>query len=219
MQNVKLAKTILPMDDSSGNMDFEQKRQLIDLLSKHQDQQQKFLDSMEAIRWKFATTFGVGAFLAIVYASSPGDSTGVKIKIGSIILMVVSIASLIAHIRIYGLVYCCWNQIRSLQLREAMITQELYGGGSIDSQSYHFPHSPFSRQSTSHLFTVNFACCIVFSTFLGIGIELHMHGLSGFSRFTFSSVAMALLSLLASWLLSDWYCRRIMKATNATRST
>lgn len=207
------------MDDNSGSMNFEQKRQLIDLLSKHQDQQQKFLDSMEAIRWRFATTFGVGAFLAIVYASSPGDSVGAKVKIGSIILMVVSIASLIAQIRIYGLVHCCWNQIRSLQLREAMITQELYGGDSLDSQAYHFPHSPFSRQSTSHFFTVHFACCIVFSTFLGIGLQLHMHGLSGTSRFFPSSVAVALLGVLGSWLLSDWYCRRMMKATNATRST
>lgn len=206
------------MDDISGCMNFEQKRQLIDLLSKHQDQQQKFLDSMEAIRWRFATTFGVGAFLAIVYATNPGDSTGAKIKIGSIILMVVSISSLIAQIRIYGLVHCCWNQIRSLQLREAMITQELYGDDSIYSHAYLFPHNPFSRQRTSHLLTVHFACCIVFSTFLGIGLELHMHGLSDISRYFSSSVAVALLGILASWFLSDWYCRRIMKETNATYS-
>jgi hypothetical protein len=93
------------MDDISENKNVQKKLQLIDLLSKHQDQQYKFLDSMEAIRWKFATAFGLGAFLAIVYASSSGDTTGVKIRIGSIILMVVSIASLIVQIRIYGLVH------------------------------------------------------------------------------------------------------------------
>lgn len=205
------------MDDISENKNVQKKRQIIDLLSKHQDQQHKFLDSMEAIRWKFATAFGVGAFLAIVYASSPGDTTGVKIRIGSIILMVVSIASLIVQIRIYGLVHCCWNRIQSLQLHEAMITQELYGSDSIDSQTYLFPHGSFSRHRLSHLFTVNFACCMVFSMFLGIGLELHMHGLSSSSRFTPYSFAIALLGLLASWLLSDWYCRRIAKATDAMR--
>jgi hypothetical protein len=44
-----------------------------------------------------------------------------------------------------------------------------------------------------------------------------MHGISNSSGFTSYSFEIALLGLLASWLLSDWYCRRIAKATDAMR--
>jgi Flp pilus assembly protein TadB len=155
-----------------SNIDAIEKR--IEALSRHQDQQKSFFDSMEGIRWKIVTAFGLGAAIALFISStkcaiSPENER--TILLSSAFVIIVSVASLITQVRIYGLLHSTWRRIGLLQVEEANLIQRAYGLDENIKRLFVFPASVRIERPVYHLLTVHMATCIAFVCFIGIGVN------------------------------------------------
>jgi hypothetical protein len=78
------------------------------------DQDLKFFDTLERIRWQFTAAFGAGAGAAIFFAVDDKASAK-KILIALVLVFGFSAAGLVAQIRIFALISVLWKRMLSLQ--------------------------------------------------------------------------------------------------------
>jgi hypothetical protein len=178
------------------------------ILKEHQDQLLTFMNSMEDIRWKFVTAFGIGAGFSFFFASTKSDYTHTITNrtTASLLLIIISIASLITQIRIYGLVHSAWCRIQALQRFETFLVKKLHRNNNVD-YLFEFPHITFEQGLCgwiSHLWTVHMATCMVFCFFISIGVLIYnnLHDLKW-------CLMVGVIILFFCWFVSLLYTKRL----------
>lgn len=192
----------------------ERKRieKLIEVLLRHQDQHQKMYDSLEGIRWKFITSFGFGAGLALFFSpkgSLPDESQDI-LFLSLAIVVIVSFAALITQIRIYGLLYAIFRQIGHLQEREekllAMLTNE---DTKINNDLLVIPGS---NKDTNHLLTVHMSTCLIFCCFIGLSVIAFLRSNEIIRSNEINWCLFLIVSFIlasSAWGITFWYAKHL----------
>jgi hypothetical protein len=143
---------------------------VLEKLSKRQDQHIAFMNSLEQIRWQFTSAFGLAAILSLFFLST---TTANFERIAAIVLiLIVSLAGLITQIRIVGLFWKLWDKIIVLQKEESDILKESYKVREPIAKALIFPRIVKDPRTLDYLFTVHVANCLVFSSIFGLGLAL-----------------------------------------------
>jgi hypothetical protein len=142
-----------------------------DLISKRIEQHITSLNLLENIRWRFITSFGIGAFIAFL-ASTSGLKEGNRI-VTAILVIIVSVAGIISQIRIFGMMINLWNKIRNLQQEEVEITSKNNEPPeNLEILKNLYLPEVENKRGPKYLFTVHMASCVVFSTLIGVAAYL-----------------------------------------------
>jgi hypothetical protein len=194
---------------------YQKSLKLIEILSKHQEQEVTFLSILEGIRWKFITGFGAGAALALFLSYSKDPKSLLNVWVGLPLVFILSLSSLITQIRIYGLVHCIWERIRSLQFHEATLVKDTFCYEDHIFKDFLSPHVSFKDYKISHLLTVHMACCFVFCGFIGIGsvLFIRLFGYPQWSLFL-AGTCVSLILILICLRITDWYTKKINNEHN-----
>ena len=136
------------------------------------DQNLRFFDSLDRIRWQFTAAFGAGATAAIVLALD--DKISAK-KEGILLVLVfgLSLAGLVAQIRIFALISVIWERMLVLQAKEFELLQEvIHDEGKVLRMALFFPRLGVLDSLIFRILSVAMASCFLFSLLIGIGAYL-----------------------------------------------
>ena len=175
---------------------------LLDQIDKQIDVHLRFMDSMEQIRWRFTSAFGITALVGLLFVSAKLGNGGLS-KLETVaayfIVAVISISGLMTQIRIIGLFWSQWHRIRELQLEKIKILEA--GGTEISNAVktiWCLPHIVPSENRDSLYFTVHEANCLLFSLFLSISVALTVNVLYQNSYLTGALILIGTLVLTYS---------------------
>tara|TARA_R110002111_G_scaffold164386_3_gene230552 strand:- start:6950 stop:7558 length:609 start_codon:yes stop_codon:yes gene_type:complete len=146
--------------------------EVVDLIGKHQIEQREFWESLELIRWKFISVFGLGGIISLF----GGDGIMPLAKSSSTVLWlfgsVISFAAIIVQIRICSVLDLTWHRITVLQnLKIAYLKNRMTEYSELP-EHLAFPEAGnIHKQVIIHLFSVHSAVCGVFATLLGISLS------------------------------------------------
>lgn len=180
----------------------------IEMLIRVQGNHKELLDTMESMRWKFVTAFGLGAGFSLFSIKSESGIANLEI-LATLLTFVISLAGLIVQIRVYSIVHSLWLRIGCLRLDEIELTKSLYGTLSGSTcEALKVPVAA-SRDAFSHLITVHIAVCFVFTSFIGLALMASLDT----NRLLVGS-ATSVTILLVSWLATIWYTRSLNEGIN-----
>ena len=145
------------------------KDEFLKLISRRIDQHMGAVTLFENIRWRFITSFGIGAFIAL-FASASEVKEGNRI-IAVILVIIVSIAGIISQIRIFGLMINLFYKIRRLQQKELEESSKKWQLPEGIKEYLYLPNVE-NKGRLRYLFTVHIASCFVFSSLIGAATYL-----------------------------------------------
>jgi hypothetical protein len=136
------------------------------------DQDLKFFDTLERIRWQFTAAFSAGAGAGIFFAVDDKASAK-KVFIALVLVFGFSAAGLVAQIRIFALISVLWKRMLRLQSKEFEILREGMEGDASDLQkALSFPRLGVLSSGIFRILNVGMASCFLFSLLLGIAVAL-----------------------------------------------
>lgn len=171
---------------------------LLDLLQKRIEHHLKFFDSLENIRWKFTSGFGIGTAVAL-FLAAVSESSLKKVLFAHVIVWTLGFAAIVTQVRIYALVVVIWRRILAIQEFEERAVRRIYPVDDDLCAALHFPRVGVFRSKYLHLFTVGMVSCFVFAVLLGLSAALLWHHFAG-SRAqscVVGALTVGLLSLMA----------------------
>jgi hypothetical protein len=197
----------------TDEVDSSQLEKRLAVLMQQQQRHKELLDTMENVRWKFVTAFGLGAGFALFKASA--EDTAVNMNYLAIILVIViSTASLVAQIRIYSLVFSLWYRIRCIQKAEMQLMTRLYGEVDKSLQlAFEIPQVATTTHKIHHFMTVHMASCFVFCAFIGLGLSISFAESDWLGRLLWFFAPTGALAM-GTWLITDWYTRILNRDIN-----
>jgi hypothetical protein len=178
---------------------------LLSLISKRIDQHITSLNFLENIRWRFITSFGIGAFIAF-FASAAELKKGNRI-VAAILVIIVSIAGIISQIRIFGLMINLWNKIRRLQQEEIGRSSKNNALPEKIKKDLRLPEVE-NKKGLKYLFTVHMASCFVFSTLIGAATYL----LTNLELNVFCAAIAGGLALFICFPISYWVSKQYVES-------
>lgn len=145
---------------------------ILNIASHRHTQMLNFWQCMEGIRWRFTSTFGIGAIVALFLSVDQVDNE--KSLVALIVLFCLSIASIICQLRVYGVLTSMWRKMIILQRLELERLKETGQFPSIsleDEIAFYFPQ-PISPKI--RLFSVTGVSCSAFGLLSTLAIYLSM---------------------------------------------
>lgn len=185
---------------------------LLDLIQKRIEHHLKFFDSLENIRWKFTSGFGVGSAVAL-FLAAVSESSVKKLLIAHVIVWTLSFAAIVTQVRIYALVVVIWRRILAIQEFEGRALRRMLPVDDALCEALYFPRVGVFRSRFLHLFTVGMVSCFVFAVLIGLSVGLLWHQLTGERP---QSYAIASLSVILVSLLSVAGARRYIAAVESS---
>lgn len=128
------------------------------------DQHIKFMDSMEQIRWRFTSAFGITALLTILFLSARlGVDDPIEKIIAYTFAVLISLSGLITQVRIIGLFWGQWHKIRILQDQQLRLLGSNEHINDEVISCWKFPPIEAPVTFGKVFFTVHGVNCLLFS--------------------------------------------------------
>ncbi|MBK8814326.1 MAG: hypothetical protein IPN42_01890 [Methylococcaceae bacterium] len=191
--------------------------ELINHIDKQIDVHVKFMDSIEQIRWRFTSAFGITALAGLLFINGKAGLEGFKIfeAAAYFIVLVVSIAGLITQIRIIGLFWSQWKRIRGLQLEKLSLLEknEIIISDRIKSL-WSLPYIIPKENQDGFYFTVHESNSLLFSMLISVSIALIVNMLcqNVYLAGAIAIIGTGLLTYL-SHIAGKEYCKQILGHT------
>jgi hypothetical protein len=179
---------------------------VLEKLSKRQDQHIAFMNSLEQIRWQFTSAFGLAAILSLFFLST--TTVNFERVAAIILILIVSLAGLVTQIRIVGLFWNLWDKIIVLQKEESDMLKESYKVREPIAKALLFPRIVKDPKTSDYLLTVHVANCLVFSSIFGLGRALGLGAtIANLWVSILIGVVITILLLTISYIISLRYYR------------
>ncbi len=165
----------------------EEDKNLLEVLHKRIDQHLTYYDILEGIRWKFTAAFGTGAGAAIAFAVSKMTANAAApdagmVKVAAILVIVFSLASIITHIRIGGLMHWLAIGMSDLQSVEFEVLEKSKEFGILQldlkpcglKKRLSFPDFSLLDKKFLGVIDVGTASILLFSGLNGVAVFLYV---------------------------------------------
>ncbi|WP_148040322.1 hypothetical protein [Marichromatium sp. AB31] len=189
---------------------------ILEQIDKQIDTHVRFMDSMEQIRWRFTSAFGITALVGLLVVSgkmADGRLDAVETVAAYAIIVAVALGGFITQIRIIGLFWSEWHKIRVLQNEKLKILGERSVKVSRKTrEAWSLPHIVPPERSNKLYLTVHEANCFLFSLLLSVAV-----GLSIYAEFENKSLAFVVMIAGTTGLtyaghkIGGYYYRMIVK--------
>jgi hypothetical protein len=131
-----------------------------------------FWQSMEGIRWRFTSTFGVGAIVALFLSIDQLDRE--KSLVPLVVLFTLSVASIICQLRVYGVLHSVWQKMILLQKLEIDTLKNLGSFPAMTEENERAFYFPQPLPSKIRLASITGVSCSVFVLLATLAIYLCM---------------------------------------------
>ncbi len=180
--------------------DFNEK--VFTSISNRQTQMMDFWKAMEGIRWRFTSSFGVGAIVALFLSIDQIDPE--KSLVPVIILFILSIASIICQLRIYGVLASVWQKVILLQKLEMRMLENLAQFPNLTEDEERAFYFPQPLPSKMRLVSITGTSCSVFIMLAALALYLFMRifKLAIFQSLLFSGVFFIAILIIVIFALN-----------------